>query len=430
MAWTREQIIAAIQERRRRGLPLIGVWQENVELYEAADREFSGWHRAVAAAGIFRNRQRLWTKELILDAIQYWHHAGVPVHTLYRRDPPLVRTALSYFQKWSTAVAAAGIEMPPRRRWNRHRVIEELRHHFREGPVNIYYADRQLWKHAIQLFGDVDTALQAAGLTWEPNKWPKRRILATIQDKYVRGLCPQISGFGDRSLTHAARREFGSWQAALEAAGIKIQIKKRRYWSKETVVAELRRHVSETGLTFVPEKNRSLYAVAVKYFGNWMSALAAAGLQSPRRRWSQAAVIQHLRERLEQGLSLSAGKVHLEDHSLVAAARHYCGSWQNALALIGVAAKTRRWSRQLIVEELRRRASAGLSLSSTFIRYHEDPNLIAAANRHFGGWRLAKAAAGVVGPVGPRSPSASDRAKRPPMEPTRCRRRRPVESAS
>ena len=49
--WNRQRIIAAIQERQRRGLKLTDVDEHDVALAQAARAYFGGWAAAVQAAG-------------------------------------------------------------------------------------------------------------------------------------------------------------------------------------------------------------------------------------------------------------------------------------------------------------------------------------------------------------------------------------------
>ena len=97
----------------------------------------------------------------------------------------------------------------------------------------------------------------------------------------------------DSKLTSAAIRYFGSWRAAVEAAGIDYERvaalgKQRRSekitkWTKESILEEIRR-LNEAGedltSTVVRRKYLSLYATARRkdHFGSWANALEAAGI--------------------------------------------------------------------------------------------------------------------------------------------------------
>ena len=76
-----------------------------------------------------------------------------------------------------------------------------------------------------------------------PRRWTKVRVIAAIQDRYIAGQPVHIEGLGDLRLANAAKRRFGSWEVAVEAAGLagRITIKKPlRRWSQELVIEEIR----------------------------------------------------------------------------------------------------------------------------------------------------------------------------------------------
>jgi hypothetical protein len=84
-------------------------------------------------------------------------------------------------------------------------------------------------------------------------------------------------------LVPAATTLFGSWRKAIEAAGLDYtKIKRHKQWSKSEVAREIKR-MNKAGLdlsTTIPvrAKCRSLHASALRYFGSWAAAMKAAGL--------------------------------------------------------------------------------------------------------------------------------------------------------
>jgi len=168
--------------------------------------------------------------------------------------------------------------------------------------------------------------------------WTDARVLAAIQDRYISGHPMHIEGLGDLRLSQAAKRRFGSWQAAVEAAGLsgKIPIKKPlRRWTPEEVLAELRNcHASGEQLTKLSRSNQSLYNAAKAHFGSWSAAQSAAGFEPTRRSWSKQAVIDEILARVRRGESLSSGKpVNI---NLAAVAYRYFGSWRKAIEAANV----------------------------------------------------------------------------------------------
>lgn len=127
-----------------------------------------------------------------------------------------------------------------------------------------------------------------------------------------------------------------------------------------------------------------------------------------RQKWSRERVIQEILRLHSAGADLTQGRVEAIDSRLVSAAIRYFGSWKSAVEATGldyspIAAKGRkrrsekitRWTREKILEEIRRLAGMGEDLSSAVVRY-KHLSLYATARRkeHFGSWASAVEAAG------------------------------------
>ena len=125
--------------------------------------------------------------------------------------------------------------------------------------------------------------------------WSREKILEEIMQLYASGYDITQSRMEalDSRLTSAAIRYFGSWRAAVEAAGIDYEgvaaLGKRRRaekitkWTRETILEEIRRlHGAGEDLTStnVRSKYLSLYATARRpdHFGSWANALSEAGI--------------------------------------------------------------------------------------------------------------------------------------------------------
>ena len=124
----------------------------------------------------------------------------------------------------------------PRRRWTRPAIIQEIhdlhaageslktrnmQHLGYGGMLAAAYRDRSL--------GSWRAAVEAAGLQYEEvaprhRKWTRSRIVATITQLHQQGKDLSYSAVKQHHpyLLAAARRSdnFGSWQAAIEAAGL------------------------------------------------------------------------------------------------------------------------------------------------------------------------------------------------------------------
>ena len=148
-------------------------------------------------------------------------------------------------------------------------------------------------------------------------------------------------------LLRAATRYFGTWQEAIEFAGLNYEdIRKYKVWTNDRIVERIRelhakgedlswRHVS---LTLDP----SLAAAATKrsHFGSWKAALEEAGLDYDQirryRDWSDEEVLRRVRDLYAQGKRLNAKSMEQENITLITAARRRFPSWDKALSAAGL----------------------------------------------------------------------------------------------
>ena len=83
-------------------------------------------------------------------------------------------------------------------------------------------------------------------------------------------------------LYEAAINEFGSWQTALDYAGVRARdVGRSRELTVERVKQRLRRLCTtgyDLGAHLNRERDRELYYAALHHFGTWRRALAAAGI--------------------------------------------------------------------------------------------------------------------------------------------------------
>jgi hypothetical protein len=150
---------------------------------------------------------------------------------------------------------------------------------------------RSIAKVAERLFGSFDAALEAAGVAERrnlPPRWSPARVEAAIQsrvqaDKPVNCLAVMKA---DQTLYHAARRYHGGWNQALRAAGIDPDSVRAvpRKWTPDRVIAELRRRAA-AGMDMHARCRlpASFARRARQFFGSWQQALEAAGVDPVRR---------------------------------------------------------------------------------------------------------------------------------------------------
>ncbi len=247
-----------------------------------------------------------WSRERIVEEIRKLHEQGISLHMASVRQifPSLVATACSkkYFGNWKAAVEAAGFnydEIIQVKRWSKERVIEEIRQLYESGndlrPSAVARLCQTLLMAAKKFFGGWREAVIAAGIDYDSYVRQKRQsrveqdkeeIVNEILRLYREGRVDELSGAWryHLSLFRKARHRFGSWKRAIEAAGLNYEeIVQRQKWTREKILAEIRRLYNEgadLSVTAMQRTYPNLVAIAQspRYFGSWRAAVEAAGL--------------------------------------------------------------------------------------------------------------------------------------------------------
>ncbi|MDH7569905.1 MAG: hypothetical protein QHJ73_10000 [Armatimonadota bacterium] len=186
-------------------------------------------------------------------------------------------------------------------RWSKDEIAMEIRGLYLDGePLNYTAVEKNhtaLLRAACRYFGSWKDAVEFAGIDYgEVRKyqvWTKAKIIQRIQELHRQevdlswgNVCRKV----DPALAAAAVRpnRFGSWRAALEAAGLDYEsIRRYRRWDENTIVHQLR----ELNAAGEPLNSREaqenavpLFYAARRRFLCWDRALEAAGLDAARIR--------------------------------------------------------------------------------------------------------------------------------------------------
>lgn len=253
-----------------------------------------------------------WSNERIVEEIKKLDAAGEPLtvkHTS-KNHSALYSAALRYFRGWAEAVEAAGIDYGVIRRASRREAISKI------------------------------------------TKWNKKRVIEEIKKIPKKDLWFIYKT--NVALHSAARREFGSWKKAVEAAGYDYEeineLADTSYtsWSKERIVRIIRELPPEL-LSYrnMTKEHLLLYSAAYRKFGNWANALRVAGIDDEiikkcfkNKKWSSEAILKEIRERYRQGEKLSSGYMQKHFPSLFSAAYRRFGSWGEAIDASGLDYRT------------------------------------------------------------------------------------------
>lgn len=459
-AWTRQEAIdALLQAAVTLGRsPTVADSRRNPWLPTSptARRYFGSWHGALTAAGLPVNAPapRDWDRPAIIEAFRDFaaEHGRSP----QRRDfddaanegrYPSSTAVTNQFGSWNDAVRSAGLKptRDARPAWDRASIVDALRRLAADlgsaprrsdlDPVPAgarYPSAATVERH----FGSFQDALIAAGLQHETvESWPREAIVDALRDGARRlGRTPRAGDANDDPLLPPARltaTRFGSWGAAIRAAGLDLDRRSRR-WEEQAIIDALRHFAAEHGrtpltaeLTAAAVSRAGRYPTArtvTRYFSSWTRALAAAGLDPVAReqRWDPASIVEALQQfAAEHGHAPQArdlaGDPRYPNANTVA---RYLGSWAAAIDAAGLelhratrqskpprespsarAAARRDAARKRILEALRtfaeihgRRPRVRDWNAAT--RPPRSPNL-ATVRRHFGTWNSALTAAGI-----------------------------------
>lgn len=230
---------------------------------------------------------------------------GLPLNraAVLRQDRALHNAICRAFRSWDDAMRAAGIapnRVRRHRRWSRRAVVRRIRQLASDGrPLNAGSVQRfeaTLAAAAVRWFPSWGEALAAAGI--DPARWAKRvptwtnqRVVEAIKRLHASGAAVSHAALRRNSVTRVATLLFGSWDAALRAAGLdpdEVRIY-RKPWTPDEVLQEIRRKAREgEPLNAKDVSPYSLRRRGTIFFGSWDGALAKAGLDPARVRKSKS----------------------------------------------------------------------------------------------------------------------------------------------
>lgn len=136
------------------------------------------------------------------------------------------------------------------RRWTKTRLVSEVKRLLPNGrppsSTDVILRLDSLRKVAERSFGSWRQFLRAAGLDADrvrkQRRWSKAAVLRAVRSLGKTRLHRKMATKEDSGLVHAAASRFGSWDAALRAAGRNpSRVRKIRHWDPDLVLREIRR---------------------------------------------------------------------------------------------------------------------------------------------------------------------------------------------
>jgi hypothetical protein len=318
--WSKNKIVEKIQELHKRGEDLshVNMKATNSALVSAAFSKnyFGGWENAIQSAGRDYNKIRKeerWSKEKVLDKILQLRQVGEDLTAKYIHDnySSLYWAAGKYFSGWRKAIEAAGLDYDEIREaigikkteeWSKEKIVDKILELHSSGEdlnaSNMRKVDIALYSAAInkRYFGRWRKAIEAAGLDYDEiresvgikktEEWSKEKIVDEILELYNsrEDLNANNMREANIALYGAAvnKRYFGSWEKAIEAAGLDYdKIRRYQQWDRQKIIDEilrLREAGEDLSYMSIRKNDRALVSAAFNYFENWENTIKAVGL--------------------------------------------------------------------------------------------------------------------------------------------------------
>jgi len=235
--------------------------------------------------------------------------------------------------------------------------------------------------------------------------WTRKRVIAEIKQRNRLGESLRRNKV-PTGLFDAGQRLFGSWRAALGKAGLDYdKIRLLRQWSPEKVIACVKKLAAENvpiSSKHIKEHYPYLYSAGIKKFPrSWSKVLRAAGFDPeqhkvPQDKWDRDSAEEWVRDRLAHKESVLARDAPSKLFQFVRERLEL--GWMEFLESLGVhdhgSHLSRRWSREMVISEIRRWKAEGQALNSAAMA-QVDQSLLVQARKFFGSWDAARTAARV-----------------------------------
>jgi len=427
--WDSNAVVAALRDRRDKGLPMNrrAVDRSDSRLIDAIARRFTSFGAALRAAGVELDGPAPsvpWDRARIVAALIDRRLRGLALNfeAVRKSDASLARAITRHFGRHDAALLAAGIDPASARKapvWDKARVVAALRAR-RDAGLGlshraIYQDDIPLTGGITRCFGSTGAALRAAGIDPESvgagtQRWDKPALLAALRDRQAKGLklnagavCKSRPG-----LYRVASRHFGSYDAALRAAGIDPDLIRQQHpgWDRPMVIEAVRARHSK-GLALNPNavqaSEPSLHGAMRFHFDSYDEALRAAGVDPAAVRrlvaWDKEKIAAALRDRQARGLEMHSKAIVASDMRLIGAINRHYGSLDEALRAVGIDPASVRLARaspdkEAIFAALREIAPDG-RISPAMVRA-ADRRMLDIMRHRFGTVEAAVAAAGLT----------------------------------
>lgn len=268
---------------------------------------------------------------------------------LKRHDPGLASQACKALGSWSKARRAFGLTGPLSRKIAAAVLAERLRRLVvKDEPLTfgrVRSQDPRLASLLYSRYGTLTRACRTLGVSFKHvrKRWTDAEICRRLRawhksngvfsNRQVRRKDPRLSDI--------AYARYGTWAKALQACGLDIkQMRRARAEAhRQRIAGRIKAWARAHGgldAKALKAQSPTLYGQIKMYYGGARAAAHALGVpyRAPGQ-WSRQRVIELLKERIRKGRSITGKALRREFPGLRTAAIKYCGSWRDALALVG-----------------------------------------------------------------------------------------------
>jgi len=331
---------------------------------------------------------------------------------------PSYPTVLKLFGSWEKALAKAGFSPIPLVKYTDDDLIKSLQ---KCAEQNDGHISQDIYKKdcpspsahtIIERFGSWENALEKAGLrtnTYRNEPYTKEEMITALQRFYQEngGYISNTTYYasGRTPSPSAIRNTFGSWNQALIEAGIPINVKQKLRFTKKQMIVSLKRVAEQVPTVLsrklyqsLKQKDDPSSSSIERYFGTWNQALQEAGLPTMKKKYTKEEIkesiqlfFKHYQE--EASLDLYEKVGWLPGSTTIL--RHYT-SWEEAVQDAGHDTKyhhyTKEWATIQIKEAFLKHG--GKLTADDYAKFGYKPSLY-WIKMHFGSWKEAKKQIGI-----------------------------------
>lgn len=332
------------------------LWRQDPALPGAVQRQFGSIPAAARRLGLkYGPRYLPWSDSMVREKIMERRSKGLSItsRAVQLEDGKLYGAACNHFGSWGAALESCGLDYS-RISQRTVRSDEDLAREIRawvacHGPLNcarMLQTDSKLCSALQRRFGTFREAAQACGVEYAPRKtdWTPKLVQRRIRELKKSGHPLNAGAMRGKlsALLRAGMNLFGSWDKALEGAGINpATVRKQGRHDLIEIARDLRAWVNRHGplnYTRLRESNSRLCSAVEEWIGTVGAAAKALNLpyESRKTRWSKDLIRQRIRSLHSAGKPINAGAFRAVDSGLVAAGIRHFGSWDGAITEAGI----------------------------------------------------------------------------------------------